>query len=207
MQRPGSTADQAGVARWLARHGIEGVHFRVPTIDGRLIGKFVHTRQFMRVASAGIRLHPACPHRRPHRSEWNGSLPPSWRMSPSCARFRSSPPYAVSPGNRALHRFSCPLDDADDDEPADQCVRGALARAHNAFATETGLRLDVGIEPEVIGPPDSEWIGATSGSHRELLRRLGDARLRAVLLDLVRTCDALGIAVTEASSEVFRSSR
>ena len=190
----------AEVGRELEQAGVRGVHFRAPTVDGRLIGKFVHLRELGHAARHGIRLHPSA--LTDARADRHGALLAFEERAPELVALPDLSTLRRLPWEPRVAQVLCGVDDPTTGAPAGHCARATLARMNDAFMAETGLAMRVGVEPEVI------WVRRRPDGTLEPVAHTisfydASAMLdfEPVLLDLVDVCDGLGIEVTEASSE------
>lgn len=190
----------AEVGRELEQAGVRGVHFRAPTVDGRLIGKFVHLRELGHAARHGIRLHPSA--LTDARADRHGALLAFEERAPELVALPDLSTLRRLPWEPRVAQVLCGVYDPTTGAPAGHCARATLARMNDAFMAETGLAMRVGVEPEVI------WVRRRPDGTLEPVAHTisfydASAMLdfEPVLLDLVDVCDGLGIEVTEASSE------
>lgn len=190
----------AEIARRLEVENIEGVYFQLSSIDGRILGKLVMREQFEQMARAGIRLHygALCDAR---VNLW-GELIGFKEEEIEGLGIPDLTTFQVLPWEPRLGRVWCYYYEEASGNLLDHDVRGNLARVEEALHRETGLRLLVGIEPEMM------WLrrdGDGSLSHTTPAEALYHVTqfnvLEPVFLDVVEYARKMGLRLSHGDHE------
>ena len=188
------------ISRRLEAEEIDGVYFQLSSVDGRILGKLVMREQFEQVAVNGIRLH-------------YGALTDA-RVNPwgELIGFRNEEieglgipdpdTFAVLPWQPRLARVWCNFYEEATGRLLDHDVRGNLLRVETNLERETGLRLLVGIEPEMMWlrrRDDGELRHSTAADAMYHIAQFHE--LEEVFLDVVDYGRSMGLSLSHGDHE------
>lgn len=184
----------------LREAGVEGVYFVLPSVDGRALGKMATLDAFRSTALNGIRLHYGA--LTDARTNLFGELIAFGEEEPEGIGVPDLATLRILPWEPRMAQVLCFYYDEDSGELLDHCCRGNLLRLEELLASETGLRMTCGVEPEMM------WLRRKDGGGVEhsfdafsFYEMSSFHELQPVLLDILAYGRALGLRISHGDSE------